>query len=62
MVTVVKNSDDDIAVRLAACEALGWYDSSVERGKIINSLQGFDAGDKELASMLAKTLKRLEHK
>ena len=62
---IVADSDDDLAVRKVACEALGWYRESLLRGKISDSLTEIQKEQKlpkELSAELTKTVKRLAWK
>ena len=60
---IVGDASDDLYVRTVACETLGWYEQSVCRGEIIESLSdmlvnGTDI-PQQLQAEIKKTIKRL---
>lgn len=63
LLAVVADSSEDIGLRTAACETLGWYTQSASRGKIISSLSELLENEEELPGELhaeiIKTIKRL---
>ena len=60
---IVGDASDDLYVRTVACETLGWYEQSVRRGEIIESLSGILENDadtpQQLKAEIKKTIKRL---
>ncbi len=64
LVEVLADNNDDPSVRLVCAEALGWYDRSYARQRIINDLSALDTRlyPEELVAEIEKTIKRLEHK
>lgn len=59
LVEIVKQAGNSEEVRLAACETLGWYDSSVIRNDIIKDLDNLHTNIPALDAEIAKTVKRL---
>ena len=60
---IVGDASDDLYVRTVACETLGWYEQSVRRGEIIESLSdmlvnGTDI-PQQIQAEIKKTIKRL---
>lgn len=60
---IVGDASDDLYVRTVACETLGWYEQSVRRGEIIESLSGMLVNGtdipQQLQAEIKKTIKRL---
>lgn len=60
---IVGDASDDLYVRTVACETLGWYEQSVSRGEIVESLSGILEHDadtpQQLKAEIKKTIKRL---
>ena len=60
---IVGDSSDDLYVRMVACETLGWYEQSVRRGEIIESLSGMLVNGtdipQQIQAEIKKTIKRL---
>ena len=60
---IVGDASDDLYVRTVACEALGWYEQSVCRGEIIESLSGMLVNGtdipQQIQAEIKKTIKRL---
>lgn len=60
---IVGDAPDDLYVRTVACETLGWYEQSVRRGEIIESLSGMLVNGtdipQQLQAEIKKTIKRL---
>ena len=60
---IVGDSSDDLYVRTVACETLGWYEQSVRRGEIIESLSGMLVNGtdipQQIQAEIKKTIKRL---
>ena len=60
---IVGDASDDLYVRTVACETLGWYEQSVRRGEIVESLSGILENDadtpQQLKAEIKKTIKRL---
>lgn len=60
---IVGDASDDLYVRTVACETLGWYEQSVRRGEIIESLSGMlvNGADipQQIQAEIKKTIKRL---
>ena len=64
LIAIVADGSDDEYVRVVACEALGWYNQSIQRDKIISSLESINVEDvpQQLALEIEKTIKRLQWK
>lgn len=64
LINIVTDGSDDEYVRVVACEALGWYNQSIQRDKIIDTLERIDLEDvpQQLALEIEKTIKRLQWK
>ena len=64
LLEVAGDSSDDAYVRTVAAEALGWYNQSIFRGKITDTLAGILVGGESLpekvSSEIRKTIKRLQ--
>ena len=63
LLRIVGDASDDLYVRTVACETLGWYEQSVRRGEIIESLSdmlvnGTDI-PQQIQAEIKKTIKRL---
>ena len=60
---IVGDASDDLYVRTVACETLGWYEQSVRRGEIIESLSGMLVNGtdipQQIQAEIKKTIKRL---
>lgn len=60
---IVGDASDDLYVRAVACETLGWYEQSVRRGEIIESLSGMLVNGtdipQQIQAEIKKTIKRL---
>ena len=60
---IVGDASDDLYVRTVACETLGWYEQSVRRGEIIESLSGMLVNGtdipQQIRAEIKKTIKRL---
>ena len=63
LLRIVGDASDDLYVRTVACETLGWYEQSVRRGEIIESLSGMLVNGtdipQQLQAEIKKTIKRL---
>ena len=63
LLRIVGDASDDLYIRTVACETLGWYEQSVRRGEIIESLSdmlvnGTDI-PQQIQAEIKKTIKRL---
>lgn len=60
---IVRDASDDLYVRTVACETLGWYEQSVRRGEIIESLSDMLVNGtgipQQIQAEIKKTIKRL---
>ncbi len=60
---IVGDASDDLYVRTVACETLGWYEQSVRRGEIIESLSDMLVNGTDIPlqiqAEIKKTIKRL---
>lgn len=60
---IVGDASDDLYVRTVACETLGWYEQSVRRSEIIESLSGMLVNGtdipQQIQAEIKKTIKRL---
>lgn len=64
LLNILNNPSVYIDTRVILCEALGWYNYSIFRKKIINALEVSlkqDTNPLELKAEIVKTLKRLNH-
>ena len=63
LLRIVGDASDDLYVRTVACETLGWYEQSVRRGEIIESLSGMLVNGtdipQQIQAEIKKTIKRL---
>lgn len=63
LLNIVGDASDDLYVRTVACETLGWYEQSVRRGEIIESLSGMLVNGtdipQQIQAEIKKTIKRL---
>lgn len=63
LLRIVGDASDDLYVRMVACETLGWYEQSVRRGEIIESLSGMLVNGtdipQQIQAEIKKTIKRL---
>lgn len=55
---IVGDASDDLYVRTVACEALGWYEQSVRRGEIIESLSGMLVNGTDIPQQIQAEIKR----
>lgn len=60
MVALVADENEPVEVRVAAAEALGWFNLSCRRSEIVKGLQGVSVSDKALAAEIEQTLNRLK--
>ncbi|MEG0517984.1 MAG: hypothetical protein RR555_03815 [Bacteroidales bacterium] len=64
LLTILNDQSVDTDIRLLLCEALGWYNYSIHREKLINALEVSlqnDTHPLELRAEMIKTLKRLKY-
>ena len=60
MLSLIANEEEPIEVRIAAAEALGWFNLSYRKQEIIDGLQGINTTDQTLAKEIEQTLNRLK--
>jgi len=59
LLSIVADNQASIELRQAACETLGWYNSSIRRDEIIKALKAIQTDNSDLNSEISKSLKRL---
>lgn len=62
LLNVLKDENKDEELRLAAAEALGWYNLYYKKGDIISELKSFQTSNAKLSSEVTKTINRLSGK
>lgn len=60
MVALVADEGEPMEVRVAAAEALGWFNLSCRKSEILEGLQGVSASDEALAAEIEQTINRLK--
>ena len=60
MLALVADENEPLEVRVAAVEALGWFNLSCRKSEILEGLQGVSASDEALAKEITQTINRLE--
>ena len=60
MLSLIANEEEPIEVRIAAAEALGWFNLSYRKQEIIDGLQGINTAEQTLAKEIEQTLNRLK--
>ncbi|MPN53152.1 hypothetical protein SDC9_200816 [bioreactor metagenome] len=65
LLAIVTDQSDNIELRIAAAEALGWFDRSIKRTEIVTKLKQLQSNpsqDKRLLSEIQQTITRLLNK
>jgi len=62
LLSIVADNNASEELRVVACEALGWYDTSTGKKEIISGLERINTESPALKEEIAKSLKRLEKK
>ena len=60
MLTLIADENEPLEVRVAAAEALGWFNLSCRRGEIVEGLQGISTKEVTLAKEIEQTLNRMK--
>ena len=60
MLALVADENEPMEVRVAAAEALGWFNLSYRKAEILEGLQGVSASDEALAKEITQTINRLK--
>ena len=60
MLALVADENEPLEVRVAAAEALGWFNLSCRKSEILEGLQGVSASDETLAAEIEQTINRLK--
>jgi len=61
LLSIVADEGASETLRLAACETLGWYNSSIRRNDILKALEEIKTDSTSIEAEIAKTKKRLEN-
>lgn len=60
MVELIADENEPLEVRVAAAEALGWFNLSWRKQEIVDGLKGIVTPDKELQNEIEQTINRLK--
>ena len=60
LISIISDEQEPLEVRVAAAEALGWFNLSYRRGEILEGLQAISTKDEVLAKEIEQTINRVK--